>query len=88
MHLQWMNHNLIDLTNYALKAEIPLTGYATTAYVDSRHQTHLNGNILSITNGNNVDLLVYPWRRWGGGGATPLGQLTDVSPILQQQDMF
>ena len=72
-----------DLTNYALKAEIPsLTGYATTAYVDSRHQSlSLNGNILSISNGNNVDLSgISGGGGGGGGGATALGQLTDVSP--------
>ena len=58
-----------DLTNYALKSEIPsLTGYATTAYVDSRHQDlSLNGNILSISNGNSVDLSGVGS---GGGGGT------------------
>ncbi len=72
-----------DLTNYALKSELPsLTGYATTAYVDSRHQTlSISGNILSISNGNNVDLSGISGGGGGGGGATSLGQLTDVSNV-------
>ena len=63
-----------DLTNYALKSEIPsLTGYATTAYVDSRHQDlSLNGNILSISNGNSVDLSGVG-SGGGGGGTGPQG---------------
>ena len=61
-----------DLTNYALKSEIPsLTGYATTAYVDSRHQDlSLNGNILSISNGNSVDLSGLAGSGSGGGTGT------------------
>ena len=51
-----------DLSNYALRSELPsLVGYATVGYVDSRiDATHqdlvLNGTLLSITNGNTVDL--------------------------------
>ena len=76
-----------DLSNYALRSEIPsLTGYATVGYVDSRiDATHqdlvLNGTLLSITNGNTVDLAGLGG---GSGGTVDLtGYATET--YVQQQ---
>ena len=76
-----------DLSNYALRSELPsLVGYATVGYVDSRiDATHqdlvLNGTLLSITNGNTVDLAGLGG---GSGGTVDLtGYATET--YVQQQ---